>query len=252
MGLRTSVAIAIQAGEDNDLDNRVLTVDLEEVLDTLEHRAGFTATLDAGQTGYQVPLGDVASPRFIAIVADREINVEFGGSAQTAAAVTATGATYPTGFAGGETLAFNVDGTAVTATFEDADESITQVINRLNAAAALAGVQTPVWSNQGGQLKLTSPTTGSSSTVSVTGSATATALGFASTVSATGANATPNTSKISLQRMGDISGSGVSGLKAFAVLSVKTSGVTLSNPSSTEAVKFSIGILGDLSPNATC
>lgn len=252
MGLRTSVAIAIQAGEDNDLENRVLTVDIEQVQDVFEHRAGFTATLEAGQTGYQVPFGDVAQARLIAVVADREIDVELGGTAQTSASVAATGATYPTGFAGGEQLAFNVDGTAVTATFEDADESITQVINRLNAAAALAGLQTPVWSNQGGQLLLTSPTTGSGSTVSVTGSATATALGFSSTVSATGANATPNTSKIVLQRLGDLSGSGVDGTKAFAILSAKTTGLTLSNPSPDKAVKFSVAVLGDLSPSATC
>lgn len=52
--------------------------------------------------------------------------------------------TIPTGFVGGETLVFGVDLlTVVTVVFDAADQTLAQVVARINAACALAGLPTP-------------------------------------------------------------------------------------------------------------
>jgi hypothetical protein len=82
------------------------------------------------------------------------------------------GASYPTGFTGSETLISTVDGTPVTTTFDVADQTLTQVINRVNAAFALAGFATPRADSLNGQLRVQGVATaidGSAGTVSFSG-----------------------------------------------------------------------------------
>ena len=55
----------------------------------------------------------------------------------------ATAGTYPTGYGGGETLITTIDGVAVTTTFLIGDQTLDQVVARINAAMALAGIATP-------------------------------------------------------------------------------------------------------------
>lgn len=55
------------------------------------------------------------------------------------ARVTGVGATYPTGFVGGETLVMELDGVPLTVTFTSGAQTAAQVAAQINAAAALAG-----------------------------------------------------------------------------------------------------------------
>ncbi len=71
-----------------------------------------------------------------------------------AASAIGNGGTYPTGFVGGETLITTMDGVAVTTTFDAADQSLAQVVARVNAAFALAGFATPRASESNGQLRI--------------------------------------------------------------------------------------------------
>ena len=95
------------------------------------------------------------------------------------ARVVGSGGTFPTTFAGGETLILDIDGTPFTTTFDAADQSAAQCAARINAAAALAGLQTPRASvATSGELQLESVETGAEGSVEVTGGTGAATLGL--------------------------------------------------------------------------
>lgn len=70
------------------------------------------------------------------------------------ASALAVSGSFPSGFAGGETLITTIDGVAVTATFDAADQSAAQCVARINAAFALAGLPTPLASVANGQIQI--------------------------------------------------------------------------------------------------
>lgn len=101
----------------------------------------------------------------------------------TAAVLAASGGSYPTGFAGGETLALSVDSTAIAVTFTASAQSAQQVADEINQAAVVA-VGRAVATVDGGELSLAGATLGASGSVVVTtGNAT---LGLATSASASG------------------------------------------------------------------
>lgn len=80
-----------------------------------------------------------------------------------------SGGTFPTLFAGGETFAFSVDGHAVAVTFQAGDQTAQQCINRINAAAALAGLTfLPAFLQSNGQVGLRGAATGAAGVVDIT------------------------------------------------------------------------------------
>ncbi len=79
------------------------------------------------------------------------------------------GGAYPTGFLGGEYLDLEIDGVAFRTVFLVADQTLADVVNRINAAAAFAGLNGAVASDSGGELRLTSLITGIASIVNVVG-----------------------------------------------------------------------------------
>lgn len=105
-----------------------------------------------------------------------------------AARLVGSSGTFPTGFSGDETLDLEIDGTAFTTTFEAEDQSISEVIARINSAAALAGLATPRAEQDAAtsQLAIEGIETGSAGAVKVTGGTGASTLGFADTPSAVG------------------------------------------------------------------
>lgn len=102
-----------------------------------------------------------------------------------AAIAVGVGGTYPTGFGGGETLITTIDGTVVTTTFDVADQTLVQVINRVNSSMALAGIATPRADSSGGQLRITGVETAVDGTEGI--------LSFAGTGAATLGYTTPTT-----------------------------------------------------------
>ena len=68
------------------------------------------------------------------------------------ASALAVSGSFPTGYAGGETLLITIDGVLVTVTFDVADQSAAQCVARINAALALAGFVTPLASVVNGQI----------------------------------------------------------------------------------------------------
>ena len=96
-----------------------------------------------------------------------------------AARLLGSGASFPTGFAGGETLDVDFDGSNVVTTFTAAAQSAQQVANEINAAAALAGLTfLPASVDATGQLALAGVLTGAQGTVVVNGGTAQAALGF--------------------------------------------------------------------------
>lgn len=252
MGVRTSVDLAIQVGFDNGLDDLAFDRNLSEVLDTMEDVQSGSGSLAAGVTNRQLDLGDVQQGRLLYVEADGPLEVYINGALPTAAQVDGAGAAFPTGFVGGETFIFTLDGTPITVTFDAADQAIADVVNRINSAAALAGFSTPVASDNGGQIRLTSPTTGSTSTLASFGGTAQAALGFAAAIDTEGVDPVPNTASWSLRRMADANGTQVSTLKAYMLASVLVSSLFISNLSA-DVVSYRWVVVGDLSdPLAAC
>lgn len=106
------------------------------------------------------------------------------------AVLTGVGATFPTGFLGGETLLLTIDAVPVTVTFLVGDQTAAACVARINADCALAGLPTPrATVTTSGQIAIRGTQTGTSAVVSVTGGTGAVALGFPGTPSANGAGA---------------------------------------------------------------
>ena len=245
MGVRTKTELSVEVGLDNTLDDSLFERSFTEVLDTLSHATSQKLTVAAGTTNLSLDLGDVAEVRLIYIESNLEIEVSFGGGAATAASVLGAGGTFPTGFAGGETLLFEVDGGGlITCTFDAADQSAQQVVNRINACLALNG-QPCGASVDGGEVRLTSPTTGATSEVDIQGGTGIATIGLSVTV-VNGVNANPGTSNIRVQRPADATGSGADEVKAYLLATVNTNSVAISNLSATADATVRFMVAGDI------
>lgn len=111
------------------------------------------------------------------------MRLRIGGAAAT---LLGSGASFPTGFSGGESLTFEADGVEVDATFTAAAQSAVQVAQEINQAAIGAGLTyLPATVDATGQLRLSGRLTGSEGTLEITGALAA--LGFASPVLVVGA-----------------------------------------------------------------
>jgi hypothetical protein len=99
--------------------------------------------------------------QFIYLRSSANVAVRYYAVAAVAQAVTGT---YPTTFAGAETLITTIDGVAVTTTFLVGDQTADQCAARINSAMALAGIATPRASVVNGQLKITGVATAVSGT----------------------------------------------------------------------------------------
>lgn len=251
MSVRTQVKISIAVGGDNDLDNCLFDRDLEELVDTLEDSKDETGLLAAGETNRSIDLGDVQQVRLVYIEADAEIDVSFGAGVATGAVVTGSGGTFPTGFGGGETLDVEIDNLgSVAVVFTAAASTAQDVANEINAAFALAGILsggTPVApaSVVGGEVRLTSPTTGSSSEVDITAGTALATLGL-SVATVNGVAAEPGTSQYTLRRLANPAGSTASTLKAYMLATIDASAVLLTNPDTVNAVRYRVLVVGDI------
>lgn len=254
MGVRSNVEMAMQLGDDNSLNagKIIADVSLSEVLDTLARAKQVVGDLDTNEVNVQIEKGDITTIRLIYIEAEGDLDFYLGGVAATTAQVTGVGAAFPTGFVGGETLDLEIDGVVFTTTFDVADQSIAQVIARLNAASAFNGLDGYTAFNQSGQLRFRSLTTGTGSTVAVTGGTAAAALGFPAPVSAAGVDPTPNTSPVRLRRLADEGSSQIETLKVYALMCASASSLFVSNPSTEAGVRYRIVIAGDLVDPAPC
>lgn len=263
MGIRTSLEIALQLGRDNALTDLLVDESISALLDTLDHATVHEGTLGAGESNYVVPMGDVAQARLVLIHANGAVRVTPGGGAASSAIVTASGGSYPTGFAGGETLVIEVDDLGdITVTFDAADQSLAAVVNRINAAAALlpvvdgGGVPVTVARESGGELQLRSPTTGASSEVEVvSGSAgVLTALGLTAAVT-NGANASPGQTPLTLTKPMLVTASNPGeDVPVFAFMTLQTTALTIDSLDSENEVRVMVAIAGDVlsEPPSSC
>lgn len=131
----------------------------------------------AGDSFIELP---AASPigefQLLVVKASAPVVLRIGAAA---AELLGSGGTFPTLFAGGETFAFTVDGLAVAVTFTAGAQTAQQVVNQINAAAALAGLAfLPAFLQSNGQVGLRGVATGAAGSVDIT-TANAT-IGFAS------------------------------------------------------------------------
>lgn len=105
------------------------------------------------------------------------------------ARITSVAGTYPTGFAGGETISIAVDGASATVvTFLVADQTIDQVINRINFVLGYTAASRGTTANT---IVLRSQLEGTSSEIEITavsGASVTTATGFSVTAAVNGTN----------------------------------------------------------------
>lgn len=126
-------------------------------------------------------LDELSAIEFLYVKSTGRIQLMIGAEAAT---LLGSGANFP----GLPTLSTTlvVDGASVPVTFEAGEDTVTEAVNRINASAALVGLA-PIATAEGGQIRLTSPTLGSSSSLTVPNDATATAMGFDGGATDTGA-----------------------------------------------------------------
>lgn len=261
MGVRTNVDLAFQIGRDNTLENLAFDGSLQQLLDTLDHAQVGTLTLAAGESNVVLPFGDVANARLVYVEATGPFTLTPGGVLATSAQVDGVGGSYPTGFVGGETLTLEVDNVAIAVTFDAADQTLDDVINRINAAAALAGLSDgsnpalPARTNGGSQLRLLSPTTGPTSEVDIQAATASVLTALGLTVGVTnGAEAVPGQSPLQLLVPSSTAAGGPDDVKAFAFMTLQTSGLTVSNVDTANSISLTYAIAGDLltSPPTDC
>jgi hypothetical protein len=254
MSIRTFLDLQVQFGLENSLDDSLFERTVDQLLDTLDHATAGVLTLTALSTNTVLPFGDVLEGRIVYIEAENgDIRFTLGGGLATAGMLDAVGAIYPTGFVGAETLDFEVDGTLINVVFLVGDQTLTQVINRINSFCALAGFSTPIAQPTVGQLRLKSPTTGTTSTIEIIGGTARAPLGLpVPGTTGTGANATPGTSPIELRRPANPAGaSAAAGVRAVFYATVKTSSITVDNLSNNDT-KVRFAIAGDISTDGAC
>jgi hypothetical protein len=249
MGTRIQTSLDLIAGFDNSLDNKAFggAGVLSELIDTLEHPQTGEYVLAAGELDTAVDMGDITEARLVYLEGDSEFEVVFNGTAATGGIITGAAGTFPTLFAGGETLLFSIDATPITVTFDALDQTLTDVVARINHAAALMGfLSNPVAFAVGGEVQLRSPTVGGSSVVDVTGGTGAATLGVAVSTSTGVAAGGIGTNAIAVERPADPAGaSAAAGLKAYLLATVKTTSVRLSNPGA-NSVRIKVFMAGDL------
>lgn len=121
-------------------------------------------------------LGDLAAIEFLYAKVRGPLILRIGADV---ARLLGVGGTFPTGFAGGETLTLEIDGVAVSVVFDIADQTVAQVVARINAAIAFAGLPAPLARVTSlSQVSIESVNTGPEGTVEVTGGTGAATLGL--------------------------------------------------------------------------
>lgn len=263
MGIRTNIDITIQAGHDNNLAKVAFDGGLQQLLDTLDHSQSGSFTLEGGESNFAIPFGDVAQARLVYIESNGPLRITPGGGTATVAQRDSAGGSYPTGFDGtDDTFDFEVDGTEVNVEFESTDQSVTQVINRINAAIALLGLTGPggipitVARNTGmGQLRLTSSTTGTGSSINIlssTPAAVRTALGL-SVGETLGANASPGQTPLTLMKPASTDSSdSAEDVLCYFLATLQTTALTIDNLDPDVAAEVKYLLVGDLVTTPAC
>lgn len=130
-------------------------------------------------------LEDLTAIELLYIRSTARIQVRIGAAAATILGVAGA---FPTGFGGGETLLVTLDGVPLVVTFTAAASLAQDVVNEINAAAALAGfLYLPATLDATAQVRISGLLTGSQGSVDVTGGTGAATIGFAGTPTAVGA-----------------------------------------------------------------
>lgn len=241
MTVRQQIALTFQVGQDASLDEKIFDANIEALLDTCEHAEAGVYTLEENENNVSVDFGDVTEARAIWIESSGDLEVVIGGIPGTVGTLLGSGGTFPTAFAGGEAFSFRIDGTAVTGTFLDADETLQQVVNRLNSTAMLAGLDFVPFKIEGGQIRVSGKLATSVGEVEVL-VANAT-IGFPATTSDNGTDASGSAAPQQIRKPIDEDAN--SDGPAFYFATVKTTSLILANlASSTTTVR--VCIVGDI------
>lgn len=241
MAVRQSIECTFQVGQDTSLDEKVFDAKISALLDTCDHAESGVYTLDGSEVNVVVDFGDVTEARCIWIESDGDLELTIGGIPGTVATLLGSGGSFPTGFAGGEAFSFRVDGTLVAGTFLDADESLQQVVNRLNAAAMLAGLGFVPFEVVSGQIRLSGNLATSVGKVEVvTANAT---IGFPALTSDNGTDASGSAAPQQIRK--PLTTDANNDAVAFYFATVKTTSLVLANLS-TSVTTVRVCIVGDV------
>jgi hypothetical protein len=120
-----------------------------------------------GDNWVELPVSDaVGAVQLVYVKASNAVRLRIGAAP---AELLGAAGTFPTGFVGGESLDFTVDGVAVAVTFTSGAQSAAQVAAQINQAAIGAGLSyLPASVQTNGQLALRGARTGAQGTLLVT------------------------------------------------------------------------------------
>jgi hypothetical protein len=126
----------------------------------------------------ELPCSDsVGNFRLVSLHSSAAMTLRVGASGAT---LLGAGASYPTGFSGGETFGFVIDGVTVAGSFTASAQTLADVVSELNQAAVAAGLAyLPFTADATGQVRVTGVKTGDDGSVSV--SVAQAGIGFPST-----------------------------------------------------------------------
>lgn len=126
------------------------------------------ACITGGKAPFDLANGDTL---LVSVDGGPPVTATFTGAK---ASITGSGGTYPTGFVGGETLELSIDGQpTLVVTFTAAEQTLAQVIAKVNAAAAAT-----IAFDNGGELELRSLIGGTAGSIEVVGGTALATLGF--------------------------------------------------------------------------
>jgi hypothetical protein len=130
--------------------------------------------------------GTLANYRLLYVLTKAPMALRIGAAAAT---LLGSGGTFPTGFVGGETFAFEADGIAVPVVFTSGAQSAAQVVAQINQAAVGAGLTyLPATVDTTGQVRLTGKATGVQGSIEITTANAVVGFAAATTVAGSGSD----------------------------------------------------------------
>lgn len=249
-GVRTSVTAGFRVGLNNRFDQLVTDQTLSEIADTLIRASGTEYVIEPAQQNVVFDMGGVVDGRLWWIVCDGgDLQLTFGGVPGTSAALVSTPGTYNTGFATNTPFEFVIDGVTVPVTFTSADQTRTQVLQRINSSAILAGLAyLPASPTSTAQTTLTGADASLSGEVEIT--VACSQIGFATVGAiANGTNPRSDGAPLSMRRLATAGSITARTMKSFFIGTLQASSLIISNLSDDIAASVYICVAGDVDPS---
>jgi hypothetical protein len=249
-GVRSEITATCRIGRNNRFDQLIADQTLSQIADTLIRASGTEYVIAAGEQNVVFNMGDVVDGRLWWIVCEGgDLQLTFGGVPGTAATLLSGVGTYNTGFATNTPFEFVLDGVTVTVTFTSADQTRTQVIQRINAAAVLAGLSyLPASPESASQIRLRGADESASGDAEIT--VALAQIGFPTVgVTAVGTDPRADGAPLAMRRCATAGTVNAASMQSFLIGTIQAASLIISNLSDTVDARVYIVVAGDIDPS---